>query len=117
MQRMRISAAAPLDPTLPLLNDDRRPEARWFSGGGCVVPDASGSMVFVRGTLVGRFEGPRDRASRNVVLMALAGDAKMHLGQLAEAFELSSEALRQMRRVYEAKGIAPLLTRAPGGGA
>ena len=74
------------------------------------MPDAGGWLVFVRGTLVGRFGDARDRASRNVVLMALADDAKMHLGQLAEAFDLSSEALRQMRRVYEAEGIGPLLT-------
>ena len=73
-------------------------------------------MVFVRGTLVGRFGDAKERASRNVVLMALAEDAKMHLGQLAEAFDLSSEALRQMRRVYEAQGIGPLLIRAPGSG-
>lgn len=112
---MKISAAAAMDPTLPLLEDDRRPDSRWFSGGGCVVPDAGGWLVFVRGTLVGRF-GDADRASRNVVLMALADDAKMHLGQLAEAFDLSSEALRQLRRVYEAQGIGPLLTRAPGSG-
>lgn len=117
MGYMRISAAAPRDPSLPLLEDDRRPDARWFSGGGCVVPDAGGWLVFVRGTLVGRFGDARDRASRNVVLMALAEDAKMHLGQLAEAFDISCEALRQMRRVYETQGIAPLLSRAPGGGA
>lgn len=72
-------------------------------------------MVFVRGTLVGCFDGAQDRGPRNVILMALAADAKMHLGQLAEAFDLSSEALRVMRRVYEARGIAPLLARAPGG--
>ena len=116
MQCVRVSAAATMDSSLPLLEDDRRPDARWFSGGGCVVPDAGGWLVFVRGTLVGRFGDARDCASRNVILMALAEDAKMHLGQLAEAFDLSSEALRQMRRVYEAQGIGPLLTRAPGSG-
>ena len=112
---MMIAAAVNPSPPLSLLDDGRKPDWKWFSGGGCVVPDADKRLVFVRGTLVGRFDG-RDRGPRNVVLMALAADAKMHLGQLAEAFDLSSEALRLMRRVYETEGMAPLLDRTPGGG-
>ncbi|MHB8876863.1 MAG: hypothetical protein ACYC8T_24465 [Myxococcaceae bacterium] len=113
---MTISAAATLNPTLPLpLEDIRRPDAKWFSGGGCVVPEAGSYLVFVRGTLVGRFDA-QDRGPRNVVLMGLATDAKVHLGQLAAAFDISSETLRLMRRVYETEGMAPLLERASGGG-
>jgi hypothetical protein len=116
MQRMTISAAATVYPTLPLQPDAiRRPDAKWFSGGGCVVPEAGSSLVFVRGTLVGRFDA-RDCGPRNVVLMGLAADAKVHLGQLAAAFDISSETLRLMRRVYETEGMEPLLERAPGGG-
>lgn len=117
MSGMPISAAATVDPTLPLplpLDDDRKPGAKWFPGGGCVVPESGGSVVFVRGTLIGHF-GAGDRGARNVILVGLSEDPKVHLGKLAEAFDVSSEALRQMRRVYEREGMAPLLSRAPGG--
>lgn len=114
---MTISAAvsANAESTMPLpLEDDRRPDAKWFSCGGCVVPDGGGFLVFIRGTLIGRF-GAKDRGVRNAILMGLAEDPKMHLGELAEAFDISDGALRLMRGVYATDGISPLLTRVPGG--
>ncbi|MCI0673171.1 MAG: hypothetical protein L0Y64_22205, partial [Myxococcaceae bacterium] len=52
---------------------------------------------------------------RNVLLAGLAEDPDVHLGQLALAFGLSPEAVRQIRRLYESKGLPALLTRKRGG--
>lgn len=113
---MTISAAAPaVDPTLPLpLEDDRRPDARWFSRGGCVVPDSGRFLVFIRGTLIGSF-GPKHFGVRNAIIVGLAEDPKMHLGQLAEAFDISDGTLRLLRGIHKSEGMGPLLTRCRGG--
>ena len=70
--------------------------------------------VFVGGTLVGEF-GPDETGVRNVLLVGLAADPRVHLGRLAEAFGLTSETVRQMRRVHERDGIEPLWKRTRGG--
>ena len=78
------------------------------------MPDDGRFLVFIRGTLIGSF-GPKDRGVRNAILIGLSEDPQVHLGQLAKAFDISDGALRLMRGVYEKEGMAPLLTRAPGG--
>jgi hypothetical protein len=110
---MTISAAA-MDAVGHLPAAEQYAAARWFSCGGCVVTVSGCKNVFIRGTLIGSFE-PDERAVRNAILMGLAADPRMHLGELAAAFEISSDAVRRMRRVYERDGLEPLLTRAPGG--
>ena len=93
----------------------RVPGVRWFSGGGCVISRADdGRDVYVGGMLIGHYE-QGDRGARNVILVGLARGAQMHLGQLAAAFELSSDGLREIRRVFDAKGLTGILARNPGG--
>lgn len=86
----------------------------WFSRGGVVVETGEGREVFVGGTLIGRF-GPRDRAKRNAILMGLCGDPRIHLGKVSEAFGMSSETVRLMRRQFETEGLEAVVGRRPGG--
>jgi hypothetical protein len=87
---------------------------RWFSQGGCVVRDGELRHVFHCGDLLGSYAAT-DRASRNALILALCVDPCAHLGQIAEAFEIAPETLRQMRRQFEAEGLVAVLSRAPGG--
>jgi quaternary ammonium compound-resistance protein SugE len=62
--------------------------------------------VFAGGLLLGQYEREgRDRGARNMLLVTLAQQPQMHLGQLAQAFEVSEEYLRILRRKTEAGGL------------
>jgi hypothetical protein len=70
--------------------------------------------VFVGGRLVGSF-GTRDRAERNVMLIAVSEEPKAHLGHIADAFGVSTETLRQLRGLAEREGIEAVAKRTRGG--
>ncbi len=89
--------------TLPLTDPDREQGIRWFSAVGSVVRVGDRREVWIGGTLIAAF-GPEDVATRNTVVVFLSEDSAMHLGRLADAFELSSERIRQLRRDYEREG-------------
>ena len=103
-------------PVLPGVDDTTPARVRWFSSMGCVEwsEDGEHAEVFVGGSLVGAF-GRRARGARNVVLVGLAGDPKVHLGKLAHAFDLNAETLRRIREQHEREGLRAVLDRAPGG--
>src|SRR3990172_10426887 len=106
-----MTAAMPVLPHVTV----RMPGVRWFSGGGCVISRSDGGRdVYVGGMLIGHYE-EGERGARNAILVGLARDARMHFGQLAEAFGLSSDGLREIRRVFDAKGLVGILVRNPGG--
>jgi hypothetical protein len=89
---------------------------RWFAPYGCVVEHADRCQVFVGGTLIGEYRvDDRDRGPRNVLLVTLARDSKMHLGHLAAAFEIGEEYLRLLRRQAEKEGLGAVLKPAMGG--
>ena len=88
--------------------------ARWFGGGGCVFERDGLSHVFVRGTLVGSF-GPKDTATRNLLMVSLAQGTEVHLEQLAKAFDYTADGLRRIRRLYEAEGGRAVMQRVHGG--
>ena len=71
--------------------------------------------VFLNGTLIG-VAGQRDRGLRNVIVVGLASESRMHLGHLAAAFGITVETLRLLRRLFEREGAGALWTRAPRGG-
>lgn len=83
---VRISAASTKSSTsASLIPDERHPDARWFSGGGCIVQEGERCRVFVRGRSVGSYDS-QDRDPRNILAVSLSEDASAHLGELAQAF-------------------------------
>ncbi|HET9749072.1 MAG TPA: hypothetical protein VFS06_07190, partial [Casimicrobiaceae bacterium] len=87
------------------------PDTRWFAPWGNVVERAGRCQVFVGGTLIGEFGlHDRDRGPRNVLVVTLAKDPKMHLGHLSAAFRISDEYLRLLRRLEEKSGLGAVLT-------
>lgn len=87
---------------------------RWFTGGGCVLEQGDEFEVSVGGLLIGRYHKD-DIGTRNAILVGLAADPRMHLGQLATAFGLSSEMLRRIRRRFEGGGLAAVVDVRRGG--
>jgi hypothetical protein len=78
---------------------------RYYSAHGCVFVEGSRRSVFVGGTLVGSYD-VADKAMRNAILVKLSEDPKVHLGHLADAFELTQEQVRRLRREYETNGLS-----------
>jgi transposase len=66
--------------------------------------------VFVGGSLVGDFRRG-DRATRDALLVCLSREPKVRFGRLADAFGVSKEMLRQVRRRYEAEGLEAVINR------
>jgi len=79
-------------------------DLRWFSDSGCVVRRPDLQEVFIDGTLISSF-APGDVEVRNLTLVGLAKDSGIPKGKLAEAFGISAELLRLLRKRYEARGI------------
>lgn len=119
---MRVSAAARIESgdsmesgNLSLLSEvEVAGYPSWFSSRGCVIARGDVKEVFVGGTLVGSFDDARV-LERNVLLVQLAADPKCHLGKLAEAFGVSSEWVRRLRRRYDKGGLEALRPRDGGG--
>jgi hypothetical protein len=95
-------------PSLSLTAPDINRGVRWFSGNGCARPVGdSRREVWLGGSLVAAFD-ETEVALHNIAVVRLSLEDEMHLGQLAEAFELSAERVRQLRRVFERDGMYPL---------
>src|SRR5882672_10682132 len=108
--------AAATVPQLPLTTLPPLDPVRWFCPWGCVSTRGEIREVWIGGTLIGQFNvGDRDRGVRNVLLVTLAGDPTMHLGHLAEAFGLTDEYLRLLRRKAEAGGLGAVFLCRMGG--
>jgi len=92
-----------------------RPDIRWFCQYGCVVEADGVNRVFIGDALIGEYDPhDRDLGPRNVMLVMLAREPKIHLGQLAAAFRLSGEQLRRLRQAAKTDGYGAVLTRARG---
>ena len=103
--------------TMMVRDVDRPPQkdVRWFGPWACVERDEDGRCrVFVGGRLIGEF-GPQDRRSRNTLLLGLSLERSFRKGKLADAFGMTDEHLRRIRRWYEAHGEAGIPSRGPGG--
>lgn len=109
--RVRINPALKTSQSLSLPQDAA---IKWFGPGACVIRRGGLAQVFVGGTQIGSFE-EKDTASRNALLVGLAEDAKVHLGQLADAFDVASETLRLLRRLHAREGLGAVLARRRGG--
>lgn len=99
--------------SLPFATVDS-PVTRWFSARGSVVLRGSTTLVFMGGTLIGSFEDG-EQFERNAILVQLAEDPRCHLGRLADAFGISTERLRQLRRQYAEGGLEALRPGRSGG--
>ena len=97
-----------------LLPPDTDRSTRWFSAKACVVHRPDRVEVFVAGSLIASYE-PSDRGARNVAVVGLAQDPHVHLGKLADAFDIVPETLRLLRLQAETEGLDAVVTRAPGG--
>lgn len=87
---------------------------RYFSAHACVFVDGSRRSVFVGGSLVSSYD-VTDKATRNAILIKLGEDPKVHLGKLAEAFELGREQLRNLQKKYRAGGLSAVMEIKKGG--
>lgn len=86
----------------------------YFSAHACVFADGDQRSVFVGGTLVSSYD-VSEKATRNAILVKLSEDPKVHLGKLAEAFELGREQLRNLQKKYSAGGLAGVMEIKQGG--
>lgn len=85
-------------------------ELRRFSADGVVVVDGTIANVFIGGTLIGTFDERADeRGPRNILVVTLAKSGQIHLGRLAEAFGITDEYLRRLRRKEEAHGFGAVM--------
>ena len=99
----------------PESSGGRYPRVRWFAPYGCVVERSADSFaVYVGGALIGQFDRG-ELGERNVLLVGLSADPRIHLGALADAFGITAEALRLIRRQYEAEGLTAVVARRRGG--
>lgn len=106
-----MSATTAVQPDLQLAEDTC---TRWFSARGCVVWRDDRAEVLVGGSLIGSFTR-RENGARNAILIGLASDPDAHYGRLAEAFDITSETLRMLRRLHETEGLGAVVARARGG--
>jgi hypothetical protein len=101
-----------LDLTLQESQPQSKHEVRWFSLDAAVVVDRSSraANVIIGGTLIGSYdEEDDDRSPRNILVVTLAKSDQFHLGRLAEAFGMTDEHLRRLRRKEEASGLASVI--------
>lgn len=104
-----------LDLPLAATRSDTDLEVRRFSSDGAVVVRGTTASVFIGGTLIGVFDTADDhRGPRNVLAVTLAKSEQFHLGRLANAFGMTDENLRRLRRREETSGLGAILGLRPG---
>ncbi len=86
----------------------------YFSAHACVFVDGNRRSVFVGGLLVSSYD-ISDKATRNVILVKLGEDPKVHLGKLGEAFELGREQVHTLQKKYAAGGLPAVMEIKQGG--
>jgi hypothetical protein len=99
---------------LPFPESTPAREVRWFSSRACVVHDDQMRLVYIGGSLVSTFS-TSETGLRNVLLVQLGSDPKVHLGKLAAAFDVTEETLRLLRRLHQNEGLEAVWKRHRGG--
>ena len=88
---------------------------RWFCGNGAVLERDDGVFeVVIGGVTIGSFSRG-EPGRRNLMLVALSDNPSIRLGELARAFGLSTERLRQIREFARVHGADALFARRTGG--
>jgi len=100
---------------LPEVEPKTEVRTRWFCGNGAVRERDDGVFeVVIGGVIIGWFSrGEPER--RNLLLVALSDNPSIQLGDLARAFGLSAERLRQIREFARVHGADALFVRRKGG--
>ena len=101
-------------PTLPSMAGMEKPGQVWFSPTGCVVRQDGRVDVYLEREHLATYED-YETDIRNVLLVMLSKKKAVVFEKLAEAFGISSETLRQIRRLNEAEGIDAVVRRRRGG--
>jgi hypothetical protein len=99
-------------PTLRGLRLEGDPSHVWFSRDLCIVRRGEWRELMLHGTRAASWR-VGETAIRNALLVELAQDPRIVLEDLAKAFELSSEAVRLIRRRAEAHGVLAVMLPAP----
>jgi hypothetical protein len=95
-------------PTLPGFDALESPTHFWVNRDVCIVRDGDWRRLFFHGTQAASWrEG--ETAIRNALLVQLAQEPRIILEDLAKAFELTSEAVRLIRRKAEAEGLLAVM--------
>jgi hypothetical protein len=101
-------------PTLPGFTTVDDPKQIWITCDTCLVRDGEWRRLIFHGTQAAAWrEG--ETAIRNALLVQLAQEPRVILEDLAKAFELSSEAVRLIRRKAEQDGILAVMLPQPRG--
>jgi len=96
---------------LPGVKPESHIRTRWFSTTGAVRRRDDGVFeVTVAGVCIGRY-GRSEPGQRNLLLVALAENPDIRLADLAFAFGITTERLRQIRQVAREQGANALLVR------
>jgi hypothetical protein len=91
------------------VSDRDEVETRWFCGNGAVRERKDGVFeVTVGGILVGTYTR-REPERRNLLLVGLASNPQVPIGELAWAFRMTTERLRQIRKIASEQGVEALM--------
>jgi hypothetical protein len=101
-------------PTLPGFANSGDPKQVWITRDTCLVRDGEWRRLVFHGTQAAAWR-ESETAIRNALLVQLAAEPKVILEDLAKAFELSSEAVRLIRRKAEQEGILAVMLPQPRG--
>lgn len=101
-------------PTLPGFANCGDPKQVWITRDTCLVRDGEWRRLVFHGTQAAAWR-ESETAIRNALLVQLAAEPKVILEDLAKAFELSSEAVRLIRRKAEQEGILAVMLPQPRG--
>ena len=96
---------------LPGVKPRSEVRTHWFSTTGAVRRREDGVFeVTVSGVCIGQFSRSEPER-RNLLLVALADNPDIRLGDLARAFGLTAERLRQIRQVAREQGVEALFVK------
>lgn len=99
-------------PTLPGFTANESPMHVWVNRNTCVVRDGEWRRIVFHGTQAAAWRVGQT-AIRNALLVQMANEPHVVLEDLARAFELSSEAVRLIRRKAESEGLLAVMLPTP----
>ncbi len=93
--------AAAILPGVPAIADRN---LCYFAADGCVDHSDEPGAVYVGGKLIGTFTA-KQPIERDLLIVAVCQEPRVRVGRVAEAFAVSTETVRRVRRRFEAGGV------------